>query len=75
MPGISGWDVVRACKEMRPHIPVIMISGWGNQIDENMISQSRLDGVLAKPFEMNKIKAMLGKVLSGDSSPADIKVS
>jgi hypothetical protein len=24
MPGISGWDVVRACKEMRPHIPVII---------------------------------------------------
>lgn len=75
MPGISGWDVTRACKDLKPRVPVIMISGWGNQIDEDMISQSRLDGVLAKPFEMNKIKAMLNKVLSENSITSDIKVS
>lgn len=74
MPGISGWDVTRACKEIKPRVPVIMISGWGNQIDEDMIAQSRLDGVLAKPFEMNKIKAMLNKVLSENSITSDIKV-
>jgi signal transduction histidine kinase/ActR/RegA family two-component response regulator len=74
MPGISGWDVTRTCKDLKPQVPVIMISGWGNQIDEDMISQSRLDGVLAKPFEMNKIKAMLNKVLSEKASQPDIKV-
>ncbi len=74
MPGISGWDVTRACKDLKPQVPVIMISGWGNQIDEDMISQSRLDGVLAKPFELNKIKAMLNKVLSENSITSDIKV-
>jgi signal transduction histidine kinase/ActR/RegA family two-component response regulator len=75
MPGISGWDVTRTCKGLKPQVPVIMISGWGNQIDEDMIAQSRLNGVLAKPFEMNKIKAMLNKVLSEQSAQTDIKVS
>jgi signal transduction histidine kinase/ActR/RegA family two-component response regulator len=74
MPGISGWDVTRTCKDLKPQVPVIMISGWGNQIDEDMITQSRLDGVLAKPFEMNKIKSMLNKVLSVESHLPDVGV-
>ncbi len=65
MPGLSGWDVTRICKELRPEIPVIMISGWGNQIDEETAAKGGLDAILAKPFEMGKIKSLLDTVLSG----------
>ena len=64
MPGISGWDVTRICKALKPEIPVVMVSGWGNQINDEMIRQSKLDGVLAKPFTMTKIKEMIQKVLT-----------
>ena len=37
MPGISGWEVTKICKELYPAIPVIMVSGWGNQIDDDML--------------------------------------
>ena len=63
MPGISGWEVTRICKSLKFYIPVIMISGWGNQIDEEMIKQSKLDGILTKPFEMKKIKNAIQKAL------------
>ncbi len=64
MPGISGWEVARICKSLRPDVPVVMISGWGNQIDDEMVRQSMLDGILAKPFEMNKIKALVQNALA-----------
>jgi len=64
MPGISGWEVTRICKKLKPEVPVVMISGWGNQIDENMIAESKLDGVIAKPFEITQIKATIQKVLA-----------
>lgn len=64
MPGMSGWEVTRVCKSLKPSVPVMMISGWGNQIDEEMVNQSKLDGVLAKPFEIIKIKNMVQNVLA-----------
>jgi signal transduction histidine kinase/ActR/RegA family two-component response regulator len=69
MPGISGWEVARLCKSINPAIPVILISGWGNQIDDEMIKQSRLDGVLTKPFEMNKMKDMIQYTLNKETVP------
>jgi signal transduction histidine kinase/CheY-like chemotaxis protein len=75
MPGIGGWDVTRTCKTLRPEVPVVMISGWGNQIDEEMIGQSRLSGVLAKPFEMEKIKTMLEDVLCREDKATKLEAS
>jgi signal transduction histidine kinase/ActR/RegA family two-component response regulator len=72
MPGISGWDVTRMCKSIKPGIPVLMISGWGNQIDDDMIAESGLDGVMAKPFEIDKIKATIQNILAKKAAvPAD----
>jgi len=64
MPGISGWDVTKFCKSFNPNVPVLMVSGWGNQIDDDMVNSSGLDGILAKPFEISKIKAMIQEVLA-----------
>lgn len=64
MPGISGWEVTRICKSLNPAIPVIMVSGWGNQINDEMVLTSGLDGIMAKPFEMNKINTMIQETLA-----------
>jgi len=78
MPDISGWDVTRMCKSFKPGIPVLMISGWGNQINDDMIAQSGLDGVVAKPFEIDKIKMTIQNILANKpvipiDTPADKK--
>jgi len=64
MPGISGWEVTRICKSLKPEVPVVMISGWGNQITDEMVAESKLDEVIAKPFEMNKIKNIIQRALA-----------
>jgi signal transduction histidine kinase/CheY-like chemotaxis protein len=72
MPGISGWEVTRICKSLKPNIPVIMISGWGNQLDDELVRQSGLDAIMAKPFEMTKIKSLIQDVLAKkQSSPVN----
>lgn len=75
MPGLSGWDVVRICKNSRPDVPVVMISGWGNQINEETAARSQLDGILAKPFEMSKIKTMLDSILSAKAEGDSLKMN
>jgi len=64
MPGISGWDVTKMCKTANPRVPILMISGWGNQIDDDMVNRSGLDGIMAKPFEISKIKTMIQEMIA-----------
>lgn len=51
MPGISGWQVAEHVKRIAPNMPVIMVTGWGAQIDAEQISKSGVDKVLTKPFQ------------------------
>ncbi len=64
MPGLSGWEVTRICKSLKPHVPVIMVSGWGNQVDAEQVAHSGLSAVISKPFEMNKIKIQIQQTLA-----------
>jgi len=76
MPDISGWDVTQMCKSLKPGIPVLMISGWGNQINDEMIAQCGLDGVMAKPFEIDKIKTVIQNILAAKKHvPSDTSAS
>jgi CheY-like chemotaxis protein len=65
MPGISGWQVAEMIKRDSPTTPVIMVTGWGNQLDPDQIEQSGVDRVLTKPFQWLKVLDALS-VLSSD---------
>ena len=51
MPGISGWQVARQVKRAAPDLPVVMITGWGAQLEPEQIAESGIDQVLTKPFQ------------------------
>ena len=66
MPGCKGYEVAAFVKE-RPdlaHIPVLLLTGAFEPVDENRVRQVRADGVLAKPFKphelITRVKALLG---------------
>jgi CheY-like chemotaxis protein len=65
MPGISGWEVAEAIKRDLPDLPVVMITGWGAQVDPERLRQSGVDRVLAKPFQWpavrDTIQGLLGE--------------
>jgi CheY-like chemotaxis protein len=50
MPGMSGWEVAGCVKAERPETPVLLITGWGEQIDPAEARAKGVDAVLAKPF-------------------------
>jgi CheY-like chemotaxis protein len=56
MPGMSGLDVARALREVRPDVPVLMVSGY---INEALRAQARSAGVrelFAKPHEEEDLR-------------------
>jgi CheY-like chemotaxis protein/anti-sigma regulatory factor (Ser/Thr protein kinase) len=49
MPGMTGWDVARAVRARWPGLPVGMLTGWGEQIDDATPDRQMVAGVLSKP--------------------------
>jgi PAS domain S-box-containing protein len=53
MPGGSGLDLVRAVKARRPEVPVIMVTGYADLLDEE---SARLPtAVISKPFTADEL--------------------
>jgi signal transduction histidine kinase/CheY-like chemotaxis protein len=63
MPEVGGWDVARFCRENYPGMPVILISGWGAQLN-NEEALSRVDAILPKPFQLDEMKETIDAVMS-----------
>ena len=61
MPEVSGWDVVRNVKNRDSMMPTILISGWGAQLDDEALANSKVDFVVAKPFQLQKLLDIINR--------------
>ena len=64
MPGMSGWEVATAIKDINPHATVAIITGWGIQLDKEDMVKSRVDYILNKPFTIDDIKRLVREALA-----------
>jgi len=55
MPGMSGWQVAEKVKNINGRIPVAIITGWNIEINESEMKDKRVDLIIHKPFEINRI--------------------
>jgi len=79
MPGRNGFDVARHIKASPrlQHIPVLLLTGAFEPVDEATAASAGCAGVLAKPFEpqlvISRVKDLLGRSAGSDltdSTPA-----
>jgi CheY-like chemotaxis protein len=67
MPGKSGYEVAAYVKQSPrlAHIPVVLLTGAFEPVDEARAAAAGCDGVLAKPFEpqlvIGRVKELLGR--------------
>ena len=59
MPGMGGWQVAQAVKQMRPGTPVVLITGWGATLTEADRQRPEVEAVLAKPVTSKAILQVL----------------
>ena len=62
MPLLNGWEVARAVKLRQPNTPVIMVSGWGPEIEEQG-HELGVDLVLPKPFQVDAVVESVERIL------------
>jgi CheY-like chemotaxis protein len=59
MPGVNGWDLVRSIKARSPETPVVIVTGWGVQIDNRVLLTRGADCVVPKPFSLEDVRQAL----------------
>jgi signal transduction histidine kinase/CheY-like chemotaxis protein len=71
MPGLSGWDVARLARERWPDLPVVLLTGWGQDIGAAQLREHGVLLALAKPAELPVLRASLARALR-PAAPLDI---
>jgi two-component system cell cycle sensor histidine kinase/response regulator CckA len=59
MPGIGGAETFRRIREIRPDLPVIVVSGFTDRASADALAKEGVDGVLAKPFGIEMLSKKL----------------
>jgi signal transduction histidine kinase/ActR/RegA family two-component response regulator len=55
MPGMNGWELARSIRDRDAHVPVAVITGWGNVVDHQEQSDAGINWVVTKPFTAERI--------------------
>jgi CheY-like chemotaxis protein len=59
MPGVDGWDVIRAAHSRNPGILVTLVTGWASQVRREDLDENRVHALIGKPFTENEILGVL----------------
>jgi signal transduction histidine kinase/ActR/RegA family two-component response regulator len=73
MPEMSGWQVAAEAKAARPALSIYMVTGWASEFTSADSRREAVDGVLAKPVDLDELRGVLGRIASARpvSRPAD----
>jgi CheY-like chemotaxis protein len=63
MPKMMGVELIKKCKIIRPGIPVILFTGFNEQINEENFKTYGIDAFVMKPIEMEKIAGIIKQVM------------
>lgn len=67
MPGMTGLEMLPKMKEIRPDVPVIMITAYGDDDTKRKAIESGAEGLLTKPIDFallrEQIDTRLGRVV------------
>ena len=62
MPGMSGWELARAIRELDDKIPLAVITGWGEAVGSTEQEEAKVDWVVTKPFSISRIAEIVMEI-------------
>ncbi|MBI1846244.1 MAG: response regulator [Candidatus Rokubacteria bacterium] len=71
MPRLDGLQLARIVKNLRPHTPVLLLTGWGVTLTVDELEEHGVDAVLAKPLRMDEIFAAVASLVPGPTKPEE----
>ena len=73
MPGMSGTELIRAMRDIRPTIPIMLVTGHVGAVVARRAREAGADEVLKKPVSVRDLATSLARILRvrGIRGPAD----
>ena len=65
LPDMSGMNVLKELRKFTKNVPVIIVTSYGTEKLRKEADDLEVVGFLNKPFDVEKIKAITGKILQG----------
>ena len=65
MSDVSGRQIATEVKTNKPEIHVILVTGWGVQLDIGELKEQGVDNVLTKPFKQKDVLTLVDQILNG----------
>ncbi|HWS53380.1 MAG TPA: ATP-binding protein [Pyrinomonadaceae bacterium] len=62
MPGMSGWELAHAVREIDSRVPLAVITGWGEAVGSAEQQAARIDWVITKPFTTDRINQLVAEI-------------
>lgn len=72
MPVVSGWDIAKRVKDKHPEVPVILLTGWGVQYEEQDLTDNGVDKVLSKPLSWEDLLETVQALLTPVDSTGNV---
>ncbi len=63
MPGLNGFETIKFLKSIKPEVKIIILSGSSHYYTKNTFTEINVQGVIFKPFELDKLLTMISNVL------------
>ena len=70
MPGMTGLELLPRVKAVRPDLPIIMITAYGDPATLRLAREGGADGVYGKPIDFTALKAEIDQRLAAHGLPA-----
>ncbi|HEX2915161.1 MAG TPA: GAF domain-containing protein [Chloroflexia bacterium] len=61
---LNGWQVAKAIKSIRPDLPVLLVTGWGAELNSEMLKEYDIAEVIAKPYRFNDVRLAIQRAIS-----------
>jgi len=62
MPGLSGWDVIRAIRRLSPRVPIVVVSGADITPPDPALAPAPGLMILAKPVSLTQLRDAVARV-------------
>ncbi len=63
MPEMSGWEVAEHLMKGWPHLPLVLVTGWGDQLDREKMALFNIAHTVAKPFNITELVKLASQLI------------
>ncbi len=64
MPDMSGDDVARQIREENDSIPIVMVTGFGDLLQDTGAKPEGVDEIVGKPFTVDEIRDVIARLMA-----------